>query len=86
MLGNLMYVMNCIRLDVSYTVSMLSHFTSNPNELHWKAIIRVLGYLKHTQNFDLHYEKYPAVLEGYCDVNWITSSNDTRSTGGYVFW
>ena len=80
-----MYVMNCTRPDIAYAVSMLSRFTNNPNEYHWKAMVRVLGYLKHTQNFALHYEKYPAVLEGYCDANWITSSNDTRSTSGYVF-
>ena len=84
-LGSLMYVMNCTRPDIAYAVSMLSRFTNNPNEYHWKAMVRVLGYLKHTQNFALHYEKYPAVLEGYCDANWITSSNDTRSTSGYVF-
>ncbi|KAK4286227.1 hypothetical protein QN277_002813 [Acacia crassicarpa] len=84
-LGSLMYVMNCTRPDIAYAVSMLSRFTSNPNEFYWKAMIKVLGYLKKTQNFALHYEKYPAVLEGYCDANWITSSNDTRSTSGYVF-
>ena len=29
--------------------------------------------------------RYPAVLEGYSDDNWISDSNDTKSTSGYVF-
>ena len=46
---------------------------------------RVLGYLKWTQHYALHYKKNHAVLEGYSDVNWITGSNDVKSTSGYVF-
>ena len=33
----------------------------------------------------LHYTQYQAVLEGYCDANWITDTKDTKSTSGYVF-
>ena len=46
---------------------------------------RVLRYLDDTQNYVLHYNKYPVVLEGYSDANWITRSNETKSTSGYVF-
>ena len=46
---------------------------------------RLLGYLKHTQDYALHYTEYPAVLEGYCDANWITGTKDTKSTSGYIF-
>ena len=33
----------------------------------------------------MHYTEYPAILEGYCDANWITGTKDTKSTSGYVF-
>ena len=46
---------------------------------------RVLDYLKWTQHYALHFNKYPAVIEGYSDANWITGSNDIKSTSGYVF-
>ena len=46
---------------------------------------RLLGYLKHTQDYALHYTEYSAILEGYCDANWITGIKDTKSTSGYVF-
>ena len=46
---------------------------------------RVLGYLDDTQNYVLHYNKYPAVFEGYSDANWITRSIETKPTSVYVF-
>ena len=63
----------------------LSRYISNPGLDHWKAIVRVLRYLKYTQNYGLHYLKYPAVLEGYCDTNWISDTKDLKSTSGYLF-
>ena len=61
-IGSLMYVMNCTRPNIAYTVSKLSRYTSNPVPNHWKAIVRVSRYLKYTQNYGLHYSKYPVVL------------------------
>ncbi|PHT31747.1 Acetylglutamate kinase, chloroplastic [Capsicum baccatum] len=84
-LGCLMYIMNCTRLDIAFTISKLSRYTSNPNKIHWMTMKRVLGYLKYTQNYALHYNKYPAVLEVYSDANWITRLNEVKCTSGYVF-
>ncbi|KAL0342471.1 UNVERIFIED_CONTAM: Retrovirus-related Pol polyprotein from transposon TNT 1-94 [Sesamum calycinum] len=84
-IGSLMYIMNCTRPDIAYAVNKLSRFTSNPSKDHWKGLIRVLRYLKYTSNYGLHYTRYPAVLEGYSDANWISDSKDTKSTSGYVF-
>ena len=80
-----MYVMNYTRLDIAYPVSKLSRYTSNLRVDHWKAIIRILRYLRYTLNYGLHYTRYSAVLEGYSDVNWIFDMKDTKSTSGYVF-
>ncbi|KAL0392270.1 UNVERIFIED_CONTAM: Retrovirus-related Pol polyprotein from transposon TNT 1-94 [Sesamum radiatum] len=84
-IGSLMYIMNGTRPDIAYAVNKLSRFTSNPSKDHWKGLIRVLRYLKYTSNYGLHYTRYPAVLEGYSDANWISDSKDTKSTSGYVF-
>ena len=80
-----MYIMNCTRPDIACAISELSRYTSNPNKTHWMAMKRVLGYLKYTQNYTLHYNKYPAVLEAYRDANWIIGSNKVKFTSGYVF-
>ncbi|KAK4395818.1 hypothetical protein Sango_1736100 [Sesamum angolense] len=36
-------------------------------------------------NLCLHFNKYPVVLEGFCDVNWVTDNDEVSSTSGYVF-
>jgi len=64
-----MYLMNCTRTDIAYAVSKLSKYTSNPNDDHWTALLRVEGYLKNTKEHALKYEKYPSVLEWYNDAN-----------------
>ncbi|RVW62247.1 Copia protein [Vitis vinifera] len=66
-------------------VSKLSRFISNPSVEHWKAIGRVLGYLKNTKELSLQYSKFPAILEGYSDASWISSVGDNLSTTGWVF-
>ena len=45
----------------------------------------MLRYLKYTITYGLHYTKYPPVLEGYSDANWISDNTETKSTSGYVF-
>ena len=80
-----MYVMNCTRPDIAYAISKFNRYTSNPGPDHWKAIVRVFRYLKYTKNYGLHYSKYLAVLEGYCDANWISDTKDSKSTSGYLF-
>ena len=77
--------MNCTRPDIAYVINKLSRFTSNPGPNHWIVLVRVLRYLRYTLNSGLHYTTYPAVLEGYSDAKWISSSEDTKSTSGYVF-
>ncbi|GJU23469.1 hypothetical protein Tco_1156811 [Tanacetum coccineum] len=73
------------RPDLAYAISRLSRYTSNPNVAHWKAMTRALHYLRYSRDYGLHYDRYPAVIEGYSDANWISDIKDSRSTSGYVF-
>ncbi|KAJ0850834.1 putative RNA-directed DNA polymerase [Helianthus annuus] len=84
-IGSLMYLMTCTRPDLAYAVSRLSRYTSNPCADHWKAITRVLRYIRYTRDYGLHYTRQPAVIEGYTDANWISDNKDSKSTSGYVF-
>ena len=49
--GSLMYVMMCIRPDICFPVGMVSRYQSNPWQAHWKAIKRILRYLKGTYDY-----------------------------------
>ncbi|CAM8917314.1 unnamed protein product [Rhodiola kirilowii] len=84
-IGSLMYLMNCTRPDIAYTVSRLARYTSNPGTIHWNAIVRILKYLRATRNYGLHYTRYPEVIEGYTDASWISDMQDSKATSGYVF-
>ena len=68
-----------------HSINVLSRYTSNPGHKHWKAITRVLNYLRYTKDHGLQYGKEPAVLEGYNDANWIANSKNSKSTSGYIF-
>jgi hypothetical protein len=67
--GSLMYLASATRLDISFAVSKLSRFTSNPGDDHWLALERVMHYLAGTMNYRIHYSNYPEVLMGYSDAN-----------------
>lgn len=84
-IGSMMYLINCTHTDIAYVVNKLSRFTSNPGKDRWKALIRVLRYLRYTINYGLHFTRYPAVLEGYSDANWILDTKDLKSTSDYIF-
>ena len=84
-IGSLMYLANRNRPDIAFAVGRLSRYISNPNEEHWEALKRIFRYLKGTINYTLTYTGFPSVLEGYSDANWITDSQDVKSTSGYVF-
>ena len=77
--------MNCTRPDIAFAVNRLSRYTHNPSYDHWNALNRILRYLKGTATYGICYTGYPPVLEGYTDANWITDSDETKSTSGYVF-
>jgi hypothetical protein len=44
-----------------------------------------LRYLKGTMSLVIHYTRYPTILEGYCDANWISDADEIYATSEYVF-
>ena len=36
-------------------------------------------------NYGILYNGFPAILEGYTDANWISDSDEIKSTSGYIF-
>ena len=66
-----MYLASATRPDISFAVCKLSRFVSNPGDDHWRAVERVMRYLKGTMS--------------YCDANWISDAGELYVTSGYVF-
>ena len=54
-IGSLMYLASAMRPDISFAMSKLSQFVSNPGDNHWRALERVLCYLKGTMSYGIQY-------------------------------
>lgn len=85
--GSLMWAMVCTRPDISYAVSSVAQFMSNPELIHWKAVKRIFRYLKVTLDFGLVFTRVdkPSGLTGYSDADWGGCLDTRRSTSGYCF-
>ncbi|KXJ71784.1 hypothetical protein RP20_CCG019713 [Aedes albopictus] len=84
--GCLMYLAQCTRPDILFTVNLLSRFNCCYGPKHWEAVKHLFRYLKGTKTIRL---KYSAVgdskLVGYSDADWASDLDDRRSKSGYVF-
>ncbi|KAL3626856.1 hypothetical protein CASFOL_029263 [Castilleja foliolosa] len=72
--------------DISYALSMTSHFQSNPGEAHWCAAKNLLKYLKRTKDRILVFGgENELKVTGFTDASFQTDKDDFRSQSGYVF-
>lgn len=52
-IGNLLYVSQISRPDISFAVNAISQFCNNPEKAHWNAVKRIFRYLKGPINLEL---------------------------------
>src|SRR4051812_49075877 len=79
-IGSIMYAMICTRTDVSYALSAMSRYQSNPGESHWTAVKNILKYLRRTKDLFLVYGvKEELIVKGYTDASFQTDKDDSRS-------
>lgn len=84
--GSLIYLSTCTRPDLSFVVSRLSQYFTNPTEEHWATVKQVLRYLKGTVDKELCYQKSDTdkmEIQAYSDADWAADATDRRSTTGY---
>ena len=80
-----MYVMLCTRPDICFAVGLVSRFQSNPGPTHWKAVKRILQYLRGIADYMLCYQGRDLHLRGYSDADWAGDLDEHKSTSGYTF-
>lgn len=84
--GALQYV-TITRPELSYSVNRVCQFMHKPLESHWRAVKRILRYLKGTLDFGLHLQKTPQLdLVAFCDADWASDPDDRRSTSGFCVY
>uniref|UniRef100_A0A2N9FUY1 Reverse transcriptase Ty1/copia-type domain-containing protein n=1 Tax=Fagus sylvatica TaxID=28930 RepID=A0A2N9FUY1_FAGSY len=82
---SLMYAMLCTRPDICFAVGMVSRYQSNPGPAHWRAVKRILRYLRGTSDHALCYHGGDLRLTGYSDADWASDKDERKSTSGYAF-
>ena len=83
--GSLMYAMICTRPNIYFAIGIVSRFQSNPRLAHWKAVKRILRYLKGTTEYILCYQGSDLRMIGYSDADWDSDLNERKSTSRYDF-
>ena len=82
----LMYLANCTRPDIAFSVNLLARYSSAPTRRHWKGIQHILGYLSETPDMGLFYSNNSEEkLLGYADAGYLSYPHKARSQTGYVF-
>lgn len=83
LVGKLIYL-TLTRPDICYAVSVVSKFMHAPCTTHWKAVERILRYIKSAPGKGLLFKRGRKLLiEGYADADWAGSRDDRKSTTGY---
>lgn len=55
-----------------------------PLDSHWKAVKRILRYLRETLNYSLILKGSENInINAYADANWATDMDDRKSTSGH---
>ena len=85
-IGALMYLANCTRPDIAFSVNLLARYSSAPTRRHWKGIQHILRYFSGTTDMGLFYSnKSKKKLLGYADAGYLSDPHKTRSQTGYGF-
>jgi hypothetical protein len=85
LVGKLIFL-TITRPDLSYAVSRISSYMSQPQQAHLDAAKHILRYIKHTLDYGILYKaNLPLILSGYADADWGSCPETRRSMGAYIF-
>ncbi|UYV80953.1 K02A2.6-like, partial [Cordylochernes scorpioides] len=82
LIGSLLYLANSSRPDMTFAVTKLAQFCSNPGERHWQAAKHILRYFQATKNVSLIYKRGSDDILAFSDSDWANDIDDRRSTSG----
>ncbi|SOV01865.1 uncharacterized protein UDID_18825 [Ustilago sp. UG-2017a] len=90
LVGQLLWISNTARPDISFTVGTLARYMSSPMSNAWKAALHLVKYLNQTSEYKLLFGDEANKHSGqqivtYTDANWASDpTNGRRSTSGGV--
>ncbi|SOV08927.1 uncharacterized protein UDID_17789 [Ustilago sp. UG-2017a] len=90
LVGQLLWISNTARPDISFTIGTLARYMSSPTSNAWKAALHLVKYLNQTSEYKLLFGDEANKHSGqqivtYTDANWaLDPTNGRRSTSGGV--
>ncbi|KAM2028833.1 hypothetical protein ACFX16_040409 [Malus domestica] len=87
-IGALLYLAQCTRSDIAFSVNLLARYNSAPTIRHWKGVKDVLRYLRGTTDMGLFYSDKSTndqILVGYADAGFLSDPHKAHSQTRYVF-
>ena len=87
-IGSLMYAAIGTHPDLAFAIQKLAQFSHALSDEHWKAVKRVLCYVKGTLDLGITYsgaKDSSLTPQGYSDTDWASDCIDWKSILGYVF-
>jgi hypothetical protein len=86
LIGSLLYIQIGTCPDISFAVSRLAQYATNPSQQHLRLAQYVLSYLRGTVDARILYDGAEGDgLHGYSDSSLGDQTDDRYSTSGYVF-
>ena len=83
--GALLFLSTRSRPDISFAVSNVAKYCTNPSKMHWQAVKRIFRYLKGTVKLGIAYSRRKTEYFGYSDADFAGDLDDRKSTSGYCF-
>uniref|UniRef100_A0A3Q7GIP5 Reverse transcriptase Ty1/copia-type domain-containing protein n=1 Tax=Solanum lycopersicum TaxID=4081 RepID=A0A3Q7GIP5_SOLLC len=75
------------RLEISSSVSRICQYMQNPTLDHWKAVKRILRYLKGSLTHGISITpSTSSTIHVYCDAGWAADPDDRRSHHGFAVY
>lgn len=84
MIDSLLYAVSGTRPDLCVSVNFLSRYQHCASTALYKALKRILRYIKGTLNISLVYNSSGHELKGFVDADWAGDVRDRKSTSGYI--
>ena len=85
LVGSLQYAALATQPDISFAISELAQFLTNPGCTHIEAAHQVLRYLSGTRNRTLNLRGTIPDFAGFTDSDWGGDCDDRKSIGAYIF-
>nr|GEV43839.1 retrovirus-related Pol polyprotein from transposon TNT 1-94 [Tanacetum cinerariifolium] len=83
--GSVMFAMICTRPKIAHAVGVVSRYMAEPGRQHWKAVKRILRYIKGTSDVALCFGDSDLIVKRYVDSDYAGDLDESKSTTGYVF-